>query len=107
MLLERIREKLASRIKSNRIAKGLTQAELAEELNFSDSFIGQLERGETMPSVEALQQIINALAIDPRELFLDIPQGDTNYTELGILMLRMNPRQQAFLIEFAKILLKY
>lgn len=105
--MECIREKLASRIKSSRIAKGLTQAELAEELHFSDSFIGQLERGETMPSVEALQQIMYALAIDPRELFLDIPQGDTKHTELTMLMLRMSTKQQAFLIGFAKILLKY
>ncbi len=48
-------------LKSNLIylrkEKGLTQKELSEKLNYSDKVISKWERGESIPDIEALNQI--------------------------------------------------
>lgn len=59
--------KLGNILKSLRIGKGLTQSELAKELNVSRSSIGMYENGERSPSVEAL------------EIFADFFNVDMNY----------------------------
>ena len=59
--------KLGNILKSLRIKKGLTQSELAKELNVSRSSIGMYENGERKPSVEAL------------EIFADFFNVDMNY----------------------------
>lgn len=102
-----VRDKLGPLIKEKRKRERMTQEDLADKLNVTISFIGQMERGEAMPSVETLQLIINELEIDPRLLFLDVPQGDSEYAELCLLMLRMNKKQKRLLLEFAKLLRSY
>ena len=53
---------LGSNIKKRRKEKKLTQAELAEVVDVSDSHIGRIENGRSKPSVETLAAIANALA---------------------------------------------
>lgn len=78
-------EKLKSQIGSNiamlRKQQGLTQAELAEKLNYSDKAISKWERGESIPDVLTLMVLaeqfdtdVNALLIDPNAL----PDNPTN-----------------------------
>lgn len=100
-----IRDRIGALIKEIRTRQGLTQDKLAEKLSISESFVGQLERGEAMPSVETLQLIITELNIDPRSVFLDAPQRDSEYTELRSLMLHMNTKQKKLLVDFAKLLI--
>lgn len=71
----------------------MTQEELADRLNISVSFAGQMERGESMPSVEMLQLVITELDIDPRLIFLDEKQSDSSeYVELCLRIRRMSSR---------------
>lgn len=100
-----IRDKIALLIKETRTRQGLTQDKLAEKLSVSESFVGQLERGEAMPSVETLQLIIQELNIDPRSVFLDEPHGDPEFAELRSLMLHMSANRRKLLLNFAKLLL--
>lgn len=78
-------EKLKSQIGSNiamlRKQQGLTQAELAEKLNYSDKAISKWERGESIPDVLTLMVLaeqfdtdVNALLTDPNAL----PDNPTN-----------------------------
>lgn len=78
-------EKLKLRIGSNiamlRKQQGLTQAELAEKLNYSDKAISKWERGESIPDVLTLMVLseqfdtdVAALLADPNEL----PDNPTN-----------------------------
>lgn len=78
-------EKLKSRIGSNiamlRKQQGLTQAELAEKLNYSDKAISKWERGESVPDVLTLMVLaeqfdtdVNAFLSDPNAL----PDNPTN-----------------------------
>ena len=48
--MESVRNKLGPLIKQKRKLLGMTQEDLAERLNISISFAGQIERGEAMPS---------------------------------------------------------
>lgn len=48
---------IGSRIKGLRVAKGYTQETLAEKLELSTAFVGQIERGEKKISVDTLVKI--------------------------------------------------
>lgn len=86
----------------------MTQEDLAERLNISVSFAGQMERGESMPSVEMLQLVITELDIDPRLIFLDEKQSDSSdYAELCLLIRRMSAQQKKLLLDFVKMIRSY
>ena len=55
---EKIKARIGSNIASFRKAAGLTQAGLAEKLNYSDKAISKWERGESVPDVLTLMQRI-------------------------------------------------
>lgn len=97
-----IREKIGIMIREKRNSQHLTQEELAEKVNLSTEMIGQIERGETMPSVENLDAIIQELGIDPRSLFGDSPLSSTELAELYMIVSRMNPNQQHLLLKIAR-----
>lgn len=95
-------------IKKKRIQLGMTQEELADRLNISVSFAGQMERGDSMPSVEMLQLVITELGIDPRLIFLDDKHNDSSeYVELCLLISRMNTHQRKLLLDFVKMIRPY
>ena len=71
-------------------------------MNLSTGMIGQIERGETMPSIESLDAIIKELGIDPRSLFGDTPLPNTEFSELYMIASRMNPDQQHLLLKIAR-----
>ena len=69
-----IRQNLASNIALHRKALKLTQAELAEKLNYSDKAVSKWERGEAVPELTVLKQIadffnvtIDSLLQEPKE----------------------------------------
>ena len=97
-----IRIKIGTMIREKRNSQHLTQEELAEKVNLSTGMIGQIERGETMPSVESLDAIVQELGIDTRSLFGDIPPSNTELAELYMIASRMNPDQQHLLLKIAR-----
>ncbi len=60
---------IGSKIKELRIAKGLTQEELADRAELSKGFISQLERDLTSPSIATLADILQCLGISVAEFF--------------------------------------
>ena len=72
---EKLKLQIGSNIASYRKRSGLTQAGLAEKLNYSDKAVSKWERGESMPDVATLVQLaeqfditVNDLVIDPNAL---------------------------------------
>jgi len=51
------------RLRLRRKAKGLSLRELGEKVNLTASFLAQVERGKTNPSISSLQQIAKALEV--------------------------------------------
>lgn len=105
--MESVRNKLGPLIKQKRKLLGMTQEDLAERLNISISFAGQIERGEAMPSVKMLQLIITELDLDPRALFFDEKVEVNEYTELCLIMRRMSTQQRKLVLDFARMLRSY
>jgi transcriptional regulator with XRE-family HTH domain len=60
---------LGHRIRERREARGLTQAELADQCQLHRTFIGSVERGERNVSILNLRVITKALRIRLVELF--------------------------------------
>ena len=54
--------------KKIRLAKGLTQEELAERSGFSQQYISGLERGRRNPTVVSLYELAQALGVNYLEL---------------------------------------
>ena len=61
---EELKIRVGSTIAGLRKEAGLTQAELAEKLNYSDKAISKWERGESMPDVLTLMQLAQTLGTD-------------------------------------------
>ena len=50
-------------IRKARLKKGMIQEELAEKTELSSVYVGMLERGEKIPSLDTLVKIANALEV--------------------------------------------
>lgn len=57
-----------SKIKQYRIAKGMSQSDMAEKMHISQSGYAKLENGQTKMDVERLVEISKILEIDLNEL---------------------------------------
>ena len=62
---------IGKKIKQLRLKKGLTQEELGERTGLSKSYISQLERDHTSPSIETLFSLLEVLGSSPKEFFDD------------------------------------
>lgn len=72
---EKLKLQIGRNIAAHRKQTGLTQAGLAEKLNYSDKAVSKWERGESIPDVITLMQLaqlfeitVNDLIADPDEL---------------------------------------
>ena len=75
MVDENVKYRIGANIAAYRKRDGLTQATLAEKLNYSDKAVSKWERGESVPDVLTLMQLselfsitVNDLVCDPNEL---------------------------------------
>lgn len=56
-------DSVGKNIKKFRLVKKLRQEDLAEKTGLSSNYIGMVERGEKIPSLETFISIINALGV--------------------------------------------
>ena len=68
---EKLKAQLGANIVTYRKRSGLTQAKLAERLNYSDKAVSKWERGESMPDVLTLVQLAELFEITTDELLRD------------------------------------
>ena len=62
--------KIGKIIRSKREKRGLSQESLAELSNLNRSYLGKIERGLAMPSIETLEKISNAFGEKLSELIM-------------------------------------
>lgn len=70
-------ESIGRNIRKYRLMKKLRQEDLAEKADLSINYIGAIERGEKIPSLETLIVIINALGVSADMVLVDVV--DTGY----------------------------
>ena len=68
---EKLKSQLGANIVAYRKRSGLTQAKLAEQLNYSDKAVSKWERGESMPDVLTLVQLAEVFETTVDELLAD------------------------------------
>ena len=68
---EKLKSQLGSNITVYRKRNSLTQAKLAEQLNYSDKAVSKWERGESMPDVLTLVQLAELFDVTVDELLRD------------------------------------
>jgi transcriptional regulator with XRE-family HTH domain len=64
-----IQKQFGERIRGLRLAKGLSQEELAFRAGVHRTYLGGIERGERNPSLKNIAAIARALDVDLPELF--------------------------------------
>jgi transcriptional regulator with XRE-family HTH domain len=61
-------ESIGRRVRAAREAAGLSQESLAEMSGINRGFLGELERGESSPTVTTLEKVCKALGVPVSEL---------------------------------------
>lgn len=64
-----LRQTFGRSVRRERTAKGLTQAQLAEQCDLSLDMIGRIERGDAAPSFETVEKLTAALGVSAPLLF--------------------------------------
>jgi transcriptional regulator with XRE-family HTH domain len=66
---------IGQRIKERRTGAGMSLRQLARKTDLTASFISQLERGLTNPSISTLRRIADSLGVSILSFFVDLPNG--------------------------------
>ncbi|MBM7715389.1 XRE family transcriptional regulator [Siminovitchia sp. FSL H7-0308] len=111
--MDQINKIIGKNLKRFRIEKGYTLDQVAELTNVSKSMIGQIERGESTPTVTTLWKISNGLKIsfsslmedESEESFVikkedvDSLSADEGYKVYTYIPFNINRKFEAFMIE--------
>jgi tetratricopeptide (TPR) repeat protein len=79
----RVGGRLGERVRSLRIAAGLTQSELAAG-RCSKEYVSQIERGKTRPTAETIAWLAERLAVDPAYLAHGVSTEERTKLEAGL-----------------------
>lgn len=75
-------KKLGRRIREERKKLNLTQAQLAEEIDISDTYLGAIERGERSLTLDTLVRLVNRLGVTVDYMLADsVADNDSNIME--------------------------
>lgn len=74
---------VAEKIKRLRKSKGLSQEELAERLNISQSAYARMEKGESNSWINHLEKLSEVFEIRPEEFVSDHTNNFSNLDQLG------------------------
>lgn len=100
---------LGKRIRAERRKQDLTQEQLAELADISDSFMGHIERGGRILSVETLVKLANALNLSMEYIVC----GEYNYqpnmlpAEIQESLGKMSDRQRKVFLSIMKTLAEH
>ena len=68
------KKNFGAQLEACRRANGLTQQQLAEQINYSDKAVSKWERGESVPDAYTLQTLAQVLGVSVAVLFGEQPQ---------------------------------
>jgi transcriptional regulator with XRE-family HTH domain len=100
---------LGRRIRNERLRLGITQEKLAEDVNISASYIGQIERGERSLTLDTLVQVANRLSVTIDFLLSDYvpPQDESLYNSWCELMNGKTPAEKALAVNMIRLMFTY
>jgi transcriptional regulator with XRE-family HTH domain len=100
---------LGKRIREERLKLKLTQEQLAESIDISNSYIGQIERGERSLTLETLIRLANRLGVTIDYLLQEsISLEDDNFmNQLKQLMDGRDIKQKRMALDVIKIMFSH
>lgn len=100
-------DKFGQKTKQHRIKAGFTQAELAEKLNLSAKFLGQIETGVKIPSTNTILSLLNFFNLSLNE-YLENEVIEHNCISNSILkdlnLIKLDEQDESFLLKLAMII---
>jgi transcriptional regulator with XRE-family HTH domain len=94
--------RIGAAIREKRRAFGYSQGELAAKVGKTASFIGQIERGVALPSLDTLSQLTRLLAIDANIYFFDHPDRHQESREFYRMLEQLTPEMRKLSLEIIK-----
>lgn len=98
-------ELLGKRIRDERLLLRLTIEQLAERVNKSSNYIGQIERNDGKPSLETVVDIANALGTTIDNLLTDsikINSDSGTVREITTILYTIDDKGQQFILDMVK-----
>lgn len=92
-------------IRVRRKALGYSQEDLAEIVDRTPSHIGQIERGDSLPSVDVLIKIVEVLSIDGRLLFSSNENID-EMADVATMLGKLDPQIRNFIFNIIRMAYK-
>ena len=98
---------IGKRIATIRKSKGLTQAQLAESADITNNFLSHIERSHSIPSLETLIKICDALDVTPNQILLGTKTDTPDYLadEISERLASCTPKQRRFILKTLDLLL--
>ncbi|WP_236651155.1 helix-turn-helix domain-containing protein [Aquabacterium fontiphilum] len=72
--------RFARLLKTERLARGISQEALAELAGMHRTYVGSVERGERNIAVDNMEALANAMGLDVSELLVPLPSHSTRQT---------------------------
>lgn len=101
-------EKIGQNIRKCRNAKHMSIEDLAFKAELSKNYMGMVERGERIPSLESLLKIINALGVSADEVLCDVIDHGfkVKTTKLADKIEKVPPKKQAMIFDLIDLVLR-
>lgn len=101
-------KKLGARVREKRREKGYTQEQLAEMCEISTGFLGHIENGTRIPSLDTLCRIASSLEVSVDFLLLDSgTEKDNSLQQIASSVRSQNPERYRRFLNAVKILAEH
>jgi len=97
--------RLGHRIREERLKLNLTQARLAEDIDISDTYMGQIERGERSLTLDTLVRLVSRLGVSIDYLlkdYVDMGANDNIFKQFRQIIDSQTDKRKQMAIDILK-----
>lgn len=100
---------LGQRVREERLKLNLTQEQLAESIDISSSYMGQIERGERSVTLDTLVRLVNKLGVTIDYLLQDYTNvNDDNFiNHFKQIMYGRDSKQKQMALDVLKVMFSH
>ncbi len=97
---------IGERLRKARLAKGLTQEKLAEQLDLSVAFLSRVERGNAHINLTRLSEVCSILGLSEGEILNGSSSNASDYMQrdFSSLLKKCSPEKQKLIYNIAKVI---